>query len=76
MENGAFDELDRAIQSTRELINGLNYATYKHNRKISPNMKPEQFGVVFDNWAELEAQYQSELDNNLFDDEEGDNGAR
>lgn len=62
MSNGAFDELDRAIANTEKLIGNLNYACYRHNREISPDIPPHDWGNVFKNWEELEARYQLEME--------------
>lgn len=57
MDNGAFDRLDNAILNYDKLVEDLNYRAYSHNRRISPDIKPSQWGNVFPNWSELEDRF-------------------
>ena len=44
-------------------IDNLAYAAYRHNRELSPNVKPERWSSVFDGYdvPALEARYQRQL---------------
>ena len=42
------------------LISELIYQNYMHNRQLSPQVLPEQWGAVFGNTDKMEARYQTE----------------
>ena len=60
-DNGAFDRLDMAISDTRGIIDSLNYAGYRHNRRLSPHIEPMRYSAIFADWEALEDRYQAEL---------------
>ena len=43
------------------VIDALTYASYRHQRQISPRITPEQWGHVFPNATDMEARWQDEL---------------
>ena len=42
------------------IINECIYASYRFNRKHSPEIIPERWAVIFPNWQEYEIRLQSE----------------
>ncbi len=60
-DNGAFDRLDIAITDTRWILDSLNYAGYRHNRRLSPHVLPRAYSELFSDWQALEDRYQAEL---------------
>lgn len=54
-------EINDAVKNPQDLIDHLTYASYKHNRNISPHITPEQWGTIFHNVEQLEKKYQQEL---------------
>ena len=63
IESGAFNRLEIAMNDTRGIIDSLNYAGYRHNRVISPDVLPEKYSLFFADWEALEDRYQAELSN-------------
>lgn len=54
-------ETNEAVKNPQNLIDHLTYASYRHNRNISPGTTPEQWKVIFNNVDEMEKKYQQEL---------------
>ncbi len=44
-----------------DVIDHLAYCSYRFNRLHSPEISPERWGMLFANWAAMEAKFQAEL---------------
>jgi hypothetical protein len=53
-------ELNDAVDNCLAVIGTLTYLNYCHNRRLSPDITPEQFKLVYENVEEMEILYQKE----------------
>lgn len=50
------------FEKAMELIESLNYACYRHNRRVSPNREPSDWKMIFgDKIERFEERYQREV---------------
>lgn len=48
------------IRDLMSTANELVYASYAHNRRISPEVSPQRWAQIYKNAAEMETRFQSE----------------